>query len=422
MMLDFISATGGWAMHDLDYLGKLPIAVIGGGASGRTQAADCALAGREVRMYESPEFAPALGNIRQSRCIRISGDEVNLYGFRRNGQAMLDMVTTDMEEAVSGAGLVVISVPAVAFKPIFQRLIPCLDDGQVLHFMTGNFGSLMLRKMMREAGCDKNVIIGEWSSQPYGTRIKHMGKVPLPEVHIYYRAITLRGAALPASDQAALMASITHLPSMDGVVYPIEGDTVVDIGFSNVNPILHVPGTLLGVGTMENMGTIFGNDKHDFCIYSHAYCPSLSKVQLALYKEECRIAEAMGVGIQPFRDADFFSRSNILGQEYMGPDFAIPFEDQYDLIKGTGPTDIMNRYVTEDIPFGCHIYHQLGKKFHVETPVIESMIVIGSIMTGIDFFETGTTLGDLGIAHLEKEPLLDYLRNGKYTQPEVSNG
>lgn len=34
----------------------------------------------------------------------------------------------------------------------------------------------------------------------------------------------------------------------------------------------------------------------------------------------------------------------------------------------------------EDIPFGCKIYHDLGVKFGVPTPVIDSMITFGGTM------------------------------------------
>ena len=159
-------------MSEMEYLKEKPIAVLGGGASGRTQAADCALAGRKVRMFEFPDFEEELGTIKEDNKIEISGEEANCNGFKRNGVGELEKVTTNMKEAVEGAGLIVISLPAIAFERLFDLLIPCLEDGQVIHFMTGNFGSLILRKKMREQGCTKNIIIGEWSSQPYGSRKK----------------------------------------------------------------------------------------------------------------------------------------------------------------------------------------------------------------------------------------------------------
>ena len=42
---------------DMSYLKDMPIAVLGGGAVGKTMAADCALAGKEVRIWDQPEFA-----------------------------------------------------------------------------------------------------------------------------------------------------------------------------------------------------------------------------------------------------------------------------------------------------------------------------------------------------------------------------
>ena len=83
---------------------------------------------------------------------------------------------------------------------------------------------------------------------------------------------------------------------------------------------------------------------------------------------------------------------------------------------GTGPLSIQDRYVTEYIPVGCHIYHELGQKFGVKTPVIDSIITLGSAMVGIDFDQTGVTLKELGIGHLDWAELLDYLENGNYKE------
>lgn len=403
-------------MTGMEYLKNKPIAVLGGGATARGHAACAAITGHEVRLYELPEFFGGLGCIRENREIRLSGKQESLYGFKREGLAKIDVVTDDIREAVEGAGIIVISFPAIGYKAFLEKLIPHLEDGMVIHFTTANFGSLILRKMMRSAGCTKKVIIGEWSSQPYGIRIKSAGGEQMPEVSINYWAISLRGAALPMKDQDAFFESKKYVPSLDSVVNPVRGDTVADIGFSNVNPILHCPGTILGVGAMENWGVVYGEDKHDFSIYSHAYCPSISKVQLALYREECSIAEAMGVGIQDFKEESFFSRSNILGSEHMGDKFVVPFSEQYKLALGTGPFTIQNRYITEDIPVGCHIFWELARKFGVKVPVIEAMINLASVMTGEDFWETGVTLEDLDISHMDKGELNAYLRDGIYAK------
>jgi opine dehydrogenase len=406
-------------MANMEYLKEKPIAVLGAGAVGKAIAADCALGGAKVRICDMLPFAEKTLFGVKEQGIKFFGDQLNLYGFERHGVAKFDAVTTDVAEAVKGAGLVVVTTPAVGHKPFFEKLIPVLEDGMVIHIFPDNYGSLILRKMMREAGCTKKVVIGGWSSSTYGSRVEIKGGVILPKIRVYYRAITLRGAAMPACDTEAFIESSKYLPSMDAVTNgqgAVAGDTVMDTGFSNVNPVLHCPGTILGVGVMENWGVIYGENKYDFGIYSHAYCPSISEVQYAFYKEECALAEAMGVGIQHFEKKQFFSRENILGPEYMGEDYIIPFDQQDYIQWGTGPHTVENRYITEDIPVGCHVYHELGKKFGVATPVIDSMINLANAMLQRDFYQTGYTLDYLGIGHMNKEEMNLYLREGVYKE------
>jgi len=406
-------------MTDMAYLKEKPIAVLGAGAVGKAIAGDCALGGAKVRICDLPPFAEKTLFGMKEQGLKFFGDQLNLYGFERSGQAYFDKVTTDVAEAVKGAGLVVITTPSIGHVPFFEKLIPALEDGMVVHIFPDNYGSMLLRKMMRAAGCTKKVIIGGWSSSTYGSRVEIKGGVIMPKIRVYYRAITLRGAALPACDTEAFLESSKYMPSMDAVTKgqgAEAGDTVMDIGFSNVNPVLHCPGTILGVGVMENWGVIYGEDKYQYGIYSHAYCPSISEVQYAFYREECALADAMGVGIQPFEKDQFFSRENILGPEYMGPDYKIPFDQQDYIQWGTGPFSMENRYITEDIPVGCHVYHELGKKFGVKTPVVDSMINLASAMLQRDFYQLGYTLDYIGIGHMDKEQMNKYLREGIYTE------
>lgn len=405
-------------MSDVSYLKDKPIAVLGAGAVGKAQAGDCALSGQQVRLCDmEPYAAKTLFGVEKG--LKFYGQQLNLYGFQREGIAKMEKVTTSVAEAVKGAGIIIITTPSVGHKPFFEALIPHLEDGQFVHIFPDNYGSLLLRKMMREAGCDKKVVVGGWSSSPYGSRVDIKGGVILPSIRVYYRAITLRGAAMPMTDQDAFLESAKYMGSMSAVVTgdgAEGGETAMDIGFSNVNPVLHCPGTILGVSTMENYGTIFGQNKYDFSIYTHAYCPSISEVQYAFYQEEVALAEAMGVGIQKFDKKQFFSRENILGPEYMGPNYEIPFDQLDEIQIGTGPFSMENRYITEDIPVGCHMYHELGKRYGVKTPVIDSMINLASAILQRDFYKTGYTLEYVGMGGMDNEQILAYLHEGKLPQ------
>lgn len=408
-------------MFSKEELQNSPVAVLGGGAVGKTVAADCVLGGnKDVRLFDLEPFANTTLKDIDKTGITLKGLQKNKYGFKRSGTAHFSLVTTDIKKAVEGAKLIIVAIPSIAHDTFFEQLVPVLEDGQIIHIIPDNFGSLKLRKKMRELGSDKKVIIGGWSSAPYGTRVETEGGVMTSECWLVYRAITLRGAALPSTDQEIFLESSKYLGCFDSITQgdgPTGGNTVLDIGFSNVNPVLHCPGTLLGVGVMENWGVIFGgNDKYSYSIYSHAYCKSIAEVQYAFFLEEVELAEKIGVGIQKYPKKNFLSRTSILGPEYMGDDCIVPFDEQYQTAYGTGPFTINNRYITEDIPVGCHIYHELGKKYGVKTPVIDSMITLASVMTGQDFYESGLTLDDLGIGHLDEKQLLDYLNQGAYVE------
>lgn len=404
-------------MKDLSYLEGKPIAILGAGGIGKAMAADCVLAGQEVVLCDIEPFASTtLANLQNG--FRFHGNQINKFGFFREGVAKFQKITTSVAEAVKDAEIIIIALPAVGHTTFFKELIPHLRDGQIIHIFPDNYGTLLFRKLMREMHCEKQVVVGGWSSAPYGSRIESEGPFLLPSTRIIYRAITLRGAALPMTDQEVFLESVKYIGAMDAITHglgPVGGNTVMDTGFSNVNPILHCPGVILGVGAMENYGLIYGENKNDFSIYCHVYSPTVSKVQYTVYQEECAIAEAMGVGIQPFEKEEFFSRSNILGSEYMGEGMHVPYDEVYEMALGTGPFSVNHRYLTEDIPIGCHVFHELGKKFGVATPVIDSMIHMASAMLDRDFFAEGYTLDYLGIGHMTKEELLAYLQEGIYT-------
>lgn len=408
--------------NDMSYLKELPIAVLGGGAVGKTCAADCKLAGREVRLYS--RSANSLANLDRTG-ILLDGIQRNLYGFERSGRAFIDVVSNDMAEVVKGAGLIILSIPALAHEDYLKKLVPLLEDGMVIHTFTDNYASLLLRKFMREAGCTKKVVIGGWSSAPYGTRIEKINGFWTNHVGAKYRAISLRGACLPMTDIDDFMESTKYLPCMDAVTTgngPVCGDTMLDIGFSNVNPVIHVPASLLGVSSMENWSLVYGNAPDSYSMYSHGLCPSICRVQYQFYKEECAIADAIGIESPYYSYEMFFSRRSVLTQEYMGLDengkdnVVFPLDKPCDE-GNTGPNNINHRYITEDIPVGCKIYHDLGVKFGVPTPIIDSMIILGGAMHEKSFFkETKYDLDYLGIGHMTKEQLLDYMRNGVYVE------
>lgn len=403
--------------RDMSYLKDKPIAVIGAGGVGKTIAADCALGGARVRLWEQEAFKQNLDLVERTG-IRIVGNQFSRYGFYRDGVGHIDKASTDMAEVVKGAGIIIITTVAIAREAIFKELIPLLEDGQVIHLIPDNLGTFEYYKMTRRLNIFPKVTVGAWYTSPYGSRIAKRGGVTLNETKVEYRVTYIRGAAFPATDTDDFLESSKYIPAFDAITYgdgPVKGDTVIDVNLSNVNPVIHVPGTILGVSTMSNFGTVLDHDKKDYSLYGFALCPEIAEVQVKFWHEEIDIAKQMNCEITPVPDKDFFSRTTMLGKEYYGPDFAVPFEEKYENFYGDGPFSLENRYITEDVPVGCFFIQQLGKLTGVKTPTCDALVTLANIMIKRDLIsDSKWSFEDLEIAHMSKEQIMDYVRTGNY--------
>ena len=381
-----------------------PVAILGGGTCAQAFAAEFALAGYKVRLYELPELAQqTIGEVLSTGEIELAGTQANFKWFRRAGVARIDVVTTDISEALHGAGLVIVAIPAKGHQPFFEKMLPCLENGQVISIFPDNFGSLMLSKMMRDEGCNADVVIGGWSSMPYGVRAVAPGKLDC-----LMRTHELIGDALPSKDRDKFFDSLKGIPAFDGVVELKRGDTVIAVDLANPNPVVHVPGSILNVGAMEvsEMEGTLGIPKGKYSMYKYGMSPSVARLQFGFHQEEKRIAKAMGITMPEFREDQFFWKCSIMGLEFWGPfvDVIMP--------PIAGPTSTEHRYFTEDIPIGTVMRYNLAKKFGVEIPIIESLIHIGSAICKRDFFKEGRSLKELGIEDLSREQIITYLREG----------
>lgn len=382
------------------------VAILGGGACGQAFAADFSLSGWEVNLYELPEFAStSLGEVLTNQEITLKGFQLNFKGLVREGVAKLSLVTTNMEEALNGVNLIIVAIPAIGHKPFFEKMIPYLKDEQVVSIFPDNFGSLILRKMMKEKGCKAKIILGGWSSMPYGVRMVKPGVLDCI-VRIY----SLTYDTLPSTDSEIFFEFIKDIPPFDAVTHLKKGDTMVSIGFSNPNPIVHVPGSLLNVGTMEVSEMeegVLNIPKGKFSMYKYGMSPAISKVQYAFYQELKRIAKAMNIQINDFSKEQFFNKMSIMGAEYW-----VPFGESI-IPPIAGPTSVKHRYFTEDIAVGTVAAYRFAQKFKVEVPIIESLIRLGSIVCEIDFLKEGISLEDLGLESLQTTEILPYLKEGK---------
>src|SRR5262245_32812573 len=98
-------------------------------------AANLALAGFDVLLWEHPDFAQTIEPIRESLTIYLDGSA-------RTGPAKLAGVTTDAAAALAWSETLVCSVPSYAHQPFIEQILPHLEPGHLLALLPGNLGAL----------------------------------------------------------------------------------------------------------------------------------------------------------------------------------------------------------------------------------------------------------------------------------------
>ncbi|HID56610.1 TPA: hypothetical protein EYP37_08785 [Candidatus Poribacteria bacterium] len=360
-----------------------PIAVLGGGNGGHTMAADLTLAGYKVNFYEHPLFKEKFKKTLET-------GRVEMRGVGRQGVAEIHKVTLDMEEAISDVELINLVIPALGHDRFFEEMIPFLQDGQTVVIWPDNYGSLRLRQLLEERAPEKKITIAGTNTLPYGTRLAGPAQVNLllmaPEVII---------SALPAKETERILPELQELFPM---LKPAQN--VLAASFSNPNPIVHPAGSLLNTGRIQY-------SKGDFYLYREGITEAVARAIRAVYDETAALAEAFGFEVLQYEDRDFRTTTSI-----MGVAFQAPFDTIGVIASVIGPKSLQDRYIVEDVPYGLVPLSEFGKKLGVPTPVIDSLITIGSIVCDQDFWKTGRTLEELGLADMDKDDIIRLVEEG----------
>jgi len=358
-----------------------PIAILGGGHGAHQMALDLTIRGFKVNLCEHPDFKETFDNTLKTGIIECTGliEET----------AKIHKVTLDFKEAIEDVDNIFIVVPAIAHEVFFDNLIPHLRNDQLVVLWSADAGALRLATRLRKEAPGKNVHIAETNTLPYGTRLTDHSKVEL-----FVKAKKIFFSTFPAVERESILERVKETFP---VLEPI--DNILSTSFSNPNPTVHPAPTLMNIGRIQY-------SKGDFYLYKEGITEATARIIKKVYDETLEIANNMGFRMREFTDEQFMNPCSI-----MCVDFWAPF-DKGGIVSGIkGPSYIYNRYITEDLPYGLVHRSQLGDLVDIPTPVIDSIINLGSATCEMDFWK-GRTLEDLGIVGMNKVEIIKYLENG----------
>jgi len=348
----------------------MKVAVLGGGHGGHAMAADLALAGNEINFYEAPEFGSGIAQV-------IETNEIEIKGVVRTGVAKLNLATTNMKEAVEGMEVINVVTPAFAHEIFYERLLPHLEDGQIVISHTGNYGTLQLAHMMESKGIKKDVTIGETQILVYTCRRTGPGSVM---VNGYKSHVTF--ATLPANKTKKTIERVKDLfPTL------VPGTNVLETSLDNLNFVLHTPIMVFNAGRVED-------PESEFLFYIQGASPSVARVHEALDAERMAVKKALGFNVLTLREWLIKTYDSKGVNIYEAIQNTIPYHDK---TCETAPSSMTHRYLEEDLPFGVVPFTSIAKLVDIPTPTADTIVHLASLMNNKNYKKEGLNATKMGL-------------------------
>ncbi len=358
-------------------------AVIGAGHGGKAMAAYLAARGWPVHLYNR-----TAGHIEASR-LR-GGIELE----REDGThqfASLQLVTANMRAALQGADVILVVVPSSAHRDVAISCAPYLRDGQIVVLNPGRTGgALEFLHTLRSAGCTAACVVAEASTFIFASRSNGPAEAKIFRIK---NAIPL--AAMPATRTDEVLAAMRG-------AFPefIAAENVLHTSLDNMGAIFHPALTILNAGRIEST-------RGNYQFYVEGLTPSIARVLEALDRERVTVAAALGVRTNSAREwlqtAYNASGSSLYEAMLNNPGY-------YGI---TAPANLEHRYIFEDVPMSLVPIAELGRAFGVNTPTMDTMVNLASIIHGINYRSRGRTLDRLGVAGLTLDELRRYVETGE---------
>ncbi|MFH1160847.1 MAG: NAD/NADP octopine/nopaline dehydrogenase family protein [bacterium] len=349
-----------------------PVAVIGAGHGGLAMAGHLAIMGYTVHLFNRGE--ERLWGVKSTGGIEVQGE---ITGFGR-----IAVATNSIEEAISGAEMIMVVVPAIAHRWIAEQMAPFLNNGQIIVLHPGRtMGALEFKQVLIEKNVKADVIVSEAQTFIYASRT-----IGPSQAHIF----GIKHSIPVASVRAHL---IPRVISKLRQFYPqfVPGDNIFKTSFDNIGSVFHPAICILNAGWIE--------DDTDFKFYHEGATESVARVLERVDQERISVAEALGIRAISARQW-FYMAYSTTGETLFE---AMRKNPGYRGI--LAPKTLKMRYLEEDVPYSLVPISSLGRMFGVPTPSIDSLIHLASVLNHRDYMSAGRTVERLGISGMNLREL-----------------
>jgi opine dehydrogenase len=362
-------------------------AVIGGGNGGQSAAAHLGVLGFQVTLFD------------------VMPDTVNAINFQGGiyvdgavkGFGKVEKATTDISEAMEGADIIMVILPALYHRSIAKNLAPHLKDGQIVFIHPGaTFGAFEFKQVFEEEQCQADVVIAEAQSLLYACRLNKPGFASIKGIKK-----NLMVAAIPASKTQEVIHKLnTAFPEI------IPGKNVLDTSLNNLNAIMHPGPTLFNVSMIES--------PYDWRYYWDGITPSIGAFIEHMDQERVDLGELLGLELPPVLE-QYKILYEVEGETLSE---AVKMNKAYEEVMGQKRVD--TRYMLEDIPMSLYPLVSMAKQLGCRCEMMEGIVNLGCFVLDQDLKAMGRSMKSLGFENMTIDDIKYYAETGIKRQSILS--
>ena len=310
-------------------------AVLGAGNSGMAMAAHLAACGEDVALWNRTRAN--IEHIAEMHAINCGGIV--------EGEVRIGLVTDSLGEAVDGADMVFVTVPATAHVELARQLASVLGNAVPVLLNPGRtFGALRFADAMVLAGCPYKPLVAEAQTIVYTCRKRD-------DISVDVFALK-RSVALACIDAEGTKVVLEALPDCLRGRFRAAASTL-ETSLGNVGPILHCAPFLLNAGWTES-------ERSSYEYYYDGITPTIGGFLERLDEERIEVARALGVEVPST-------------MQWMLEEYQTHGETLFECVRNNAsyrgidaPRSLRHRYLYEDVPYGLVQFEAVGRQLGMD--------------------------------------------------------
>jgi opine dehydrogenase len=348
------------------------VAIIGAGNSARALAAYLSSQGHKVSLIaRNPAKIPT---VVQGLAVRASG--------KIEGNFPIHQVSANTAQVLNDVDIIFVCTVTTAYQEVATHLAPFLQSRHKIVLFSGKLGGALLFARAIAAAGGPDVTVLETDSL-FACRTQD-------DESVWVRGLkrwTLYSGVNRSITEGQGEIITQFFPDLEPAT------NVIERGLTDFGALAHAPIVLANMNAIDR--------KESFLFYYKGLTARTVVILERIEEEFNQVATAYGATLIPMKDL----LDRYYGCETTSLHRAMQTVPNYRYSQS--PPSLDHRFLIEDVSATLRPLQQFARLAGVATPVVDSIVTLAGVVTGIDFATTGRTLANFGLDNMSYEAVYE---------------